>query len=85
MLYLYEKFVEWIKENPHQAVFAIIVFYVVSILIMAPITYVHVMLGFTYSQVAGSSLEGWLLATPIASFSSLLGGSLTFLISKYML
>ena len=49
VLYIYLKFVEWIKENPYSAIAVTTLVYTVSIVIMAPVTYLHIMLGFTYS------------------------------------
>ena len=51
VIFIYMKFVEWIKENPFFAIFIINIVYIVSIILMAPITYLHVMIGYTYSQV----------------------------------
>jgi len=85
VIYIYLKFVEWIKENPYSAITVTIIVYTVSIIILAPVTYIHVMLGFTYSQVFASPLKGWLLATPTASLGIMIGGSLSFFISKYVL
>lgn len=85
VIFIYLKFVDWIKENPFTAITVITLLYTVSIVLMAPITYLHIMIGFTYSQVFSSSLDGWMIAAPTASLGCMLGGGLGFLVSKYVL
>ena len=50
-VYLFKKFIDWIDENPEDAVGFIILAYVITIIFMGPITQLHIAIGYTYSHV----------------------------------
>lgn len=49
-----------------------------------PISYTIVILGYTYAQVFDSKLYGLLFTIPIVYFGCLLGGMISFLLSRYL-
>jgi len=55
-----------------------------SVVLTIPISYSIIMLGYTYSQVFNSKLDGFLISVPIVYFGCLFGALLSFLVSRYM-
>ena len=80
----FEKFTDWVRINPYESIFAIILLYIFSILFTLPTTATHIMLGYTYSQVFHSSYTAFVFVVPIIMMACLMGALLAFLMSRYL-
>ena len=81
----FDFFIKWIRENPEKASYWLILIYVVAITLIIPTTWIHLIVGYTYSQVAESPSGGFWYAAPIVSVGCMLGILTSFLVSKYCL
>jgi uncharacterized membrane protein YdjX (TVP38/TMEM64 family) len=84
-MYLFQSFVDWIREDPYEAIIGIVFMYICVGVFMLPISQFHILIGFTYAQVFKSSWIGWQLAAPVAMLGSLAGASAAFFMSRYVL
>lgn len=76
-------FVAWIKENPKTAVGALIGMYILFCTFNLPTPYLHIIIGYSYSQLTGSIWYGLLISSSIAFVGTMLGGWTCFILSRY--
>ena len=80
---MFREFIEWVRLHPFKAIGAINFLYAVCLVFTLPITFNHIMLGFTYSQVFHSKIEGLIFTIPVVMSGVLLGSVLSFLLSRF--
>ena len=83
--YAFYKLTDWIKENPEKAIFVVIIIYALLIVFMGPIAHMHLIVGYTYSEVFKSTTYGFLVGMPIAFSGSMIGAALSFILSRYFI
>lgn len=83
-MHLFNLFIEWVKGHPYQSIGYSIILLTSSIIFTIPISYIIIMLGYTYSQVFKSKFYGFLFSVPIVYVGSELGATLSFLLSRYL-
>ena len=80
----FDMFTDWVKQNPAMSIKYSFLVIFLSIVFTVPISYSVIMLGYTYSQVYDSQWQGFLTVVPIIYSASILGGFVSFLISRYV-
>lgn len=81
---LYMVFINWVRESPFLAFFAIVAFYTLSISFMLPIVQTHLLVGYSYAQVFNSQWIGFAVAWVVSMIGILSGALSGFLISRYL-
>ena len=81
---LFHSFIDWVRQNPYKAIFAIHILYMGCLVLTLPITFNHIMLGFTYSQVFKSQVYGMLFTLPVVMSAVMFGSVISFLLSRYL-
>lgn len=83
--YAFYKLTDWIKDNPEKAIFVVIVIYALLIVFMGPIAHMHLIVGYTYSEVFKSTTYGFFVGMPIAFSGAMFGAALSFILSRYLM
>ena len=73
------------KTHLHGSIIVSAIIIYVSVLVEIPIMYWVIMMGYTYSQVFNSQLNGFIITVPIV-FTGCMAATITaFLVSRYLL
>ena len=83
--YAFYKLTDWISENPEKAIFVVVMIYALLIVFMGPIAHMHLIVGYTYSEVFKSTIYGFFVGMPIAFLGSMFGAALSFILSRYFI
>ena len=83
--YAFYKLTDWIKENPEKAIFVVLMIYALLIVFMGPIAHMHLIVGYTYSEVFKSTSYGFFVGMPIAFSGSMFGAGISFILSRYFI
>ena len=83
--YAFYKLTDWIKENPEKAIFVVLMIYAILIVFMGPIAHMHLIVGYTYSEVFKSTSYGFFVGMPIAFSGSMFGAGISFILSRYFI
>jgi hypothetical protein len=81
---LFEEFIKWVRLYPYQSIGYSILILVFSVMWTIPISYTIIMLGYTYTQVFDSKMQGFMFSVPIVYAGVLSGAFLSFITSRYL-
>lgn len=82
--FYFNKFIEWVRIHPFQAVGVITLVYIFSVVFTIPQSATHVVLAFTYCQVFQSEIKGFFFTVPVILLGCTIGACCAFLLSRYL-
>ena len=81
----FDDLVEYIRTHPYEAILVIILIYILMIIFIMPITFLHILVAIAYCKVFNSFWYGFLFATPVIFVGTMLGALVVLYLGRYLI
>ena len=82
---MFEDLVDFVREHPWEAALVIILIYIVIIVFMMPVTFLHIIVAIAYCKVFNSFWLGFLVATLVIFIGCMLGALVVIYLGRYLI